>query len=53
MPEVELPNPEELEELRERSFTRRAALLTTVYAVTRGRSSTPRWPPLWSASRWG
>jgi hypothetical protein len=33
MPEVELPNPEELEELREKSFTRRAALLTTVYAV--------------------
>ena len=33
MPEVELPNPEELEELREKSFTRRTALLTAVYAV--------------------
>ena len=33
MPEVELPNPEELEELREKAFTRRTALLTAVYAV--------------------
>jgi hypothetical protein len=33
MPEVELPNAQELEELREKSFTRRTALLTAVYAV--------------------
>ena len=33
MPEVELPKPDELEELREKSFTRRTALLTAVYAV--------------------
>ncbi len=33
MPEVELPKPEELEELREKAFTRRTALLTAVYAV--------------------
>ncbi len=33
MPEVELPNAEELEELREKAFTRRTALLTAVYAV--------------------
>ncbi len=33
MPEVELPNPEELEELRDKAFTRRTALLTAVYAV--------------------
>ena len=33
MPEVELPNPEELEELRNKTFTRRVALTTAVYAV--------------------
>ncbi len=33
MSEVELPKPEELEELREKAFTRRTALLTAVYAV--------------------
>jgi hypothetical protein len=31
--EVELPNPEELEEWRDRSFSRRIALVTAVYAV--------------------
>jgi len=33
MPEVELPNPEELEEKAERAFSRRVALVTAVYAV--------------------
>ena len=33
MAEVELPNPEELEEKAERSFSRRVALVTAVYAV--------------------
>jgi hypothetical protein len=33
MPEVELPNPEELEELKNKSFTRRVAITTAVYAV--------------------
>lgn len=33
MPEVEIPNPEELEELKNRTFTRRVALTTAVYAV--------------------
>jgi hypothetical protein len=33
MPEVELPNPEELEEQREKSFTRRVALATAFFAV--------------------
>lgn len=33
MPEVELPDPEELEELKNKSFTRRVALTTAVYAV--------------------
>ncbi len=33
MPEVELPNPEELKERAERSFSRRVALVTAVYAV--------------------
>jgi hypothetical protein len=33
MAEVELPNPQELEELREKSFTRRTALVTALYAV--------------------
>jgi len=31
--EVELPNPEELEERRDKSFSRRIALVTAVYAV--------------------
>jgi hypothetical protein len=31
--EVELPNPQELEEIRETSFTRRTALVTALYAV--------------------
>ncbi len=33
MPEIELPNPHELEERREKSFTRRVALVTSLYAV--------------------
>lgn len=33
MPEIELPNPHELEERREKTFTRRVALVTAVYAV--------------------
>jgi len=33
MSEVELPNPEELEEHREKSFTRRVALTTAIFAV--------------------
>ena len=33
MAEVELPNPQELEEMREKSFTRRTALVTALYAV--------------------
>ena len=33
MAEVELPNPEELEELSNKTFTRRVALTTAVYAV--------------------
>ena len=33
MAEIELPNPEELEELREKAFTRRTALVTALYAV--------------------
>jgi len=33
VPEIELPNPHELEERREKSFTRRVALVTSVYAV--------------------
>jgi len=33
VPEVELPNPEELEERRDKSFSRRVALTTAVYAV--------------------
>jgi len=31
--EVELPNPEELEERRDKSFSRRVALTTAIYAV--------------------
>ncbi len=33
MEEVELPNPEELEERREKGFTRRVALTTAIFAV--------------------
>ena len=33
MPEVELPNPEELEERRDKAFSRRVALTTAVYAA--------------------
>ena len=33
MPEVELPDPEELEERRDKAFSRRVALTTAVYAV--------------------
>lgn len=33
MAELELPNPQELEERREKRFTRRVALVTAVYAV--------------------
>ena len=33
MAEIELPNPEELEERRDKSFSRRIALVTAVYAV--------------------
>jgi hypothetical protein len=33
MPEIELPKPDELEELKAKSFTRRVALTTAFYAV--------------------
>ena len=33
MPELELPNPEELEERRDKHFSRRVALTTAIYAV--------------------
>jgi hypothetical protein len=33
VPEVELPDPEELEERRDTSFSRRVALVTAIYAV--------------------
>ena len=33
MPEIELPNPDELQERAEQSFTRRIALVTAIYAV--------------------
>ena len=33
MPEVELPDPEELEEFKNKAFTRRVAMTTAVYAV--------------------
>ena len=33
MAEVELPNPDELEERRDKSFSRRVALTTAIYAV--------------------
>ena len=33
MSEIELPNPEELEEIKAKAFTRRVALTTAIYAV--------------------
>jgi hypothetical protein len=33
MAEVELPNPKELEEIKEKGFTKRVALITAVFAV--------------------
>jgi len=33
MADIEIPNPEELEELREKGFTRRVALTTALFAV--------------------
>lgn len=33
MPEVELPDPEELEEIKSKTFTRRVALTTAIFAV--------------------
>ncbi|HXZ35645.1 MAG TPA: hypothetical protein VEL68_06480 [Thermodesulfobacteriota bacterium] len=33
MAEVELPNPHELEEVKEKGFTRRVAMITAVFAV--------------------
>jgi len=33
MPEVELPNPEELEEMKGKRFTKRVALTTAIFAV--------------------
>ena len=33
MPEVELPNPKELEEIKNQTFTRRVAITTAIYAV--------------------
>jgi hypothetical protein len=33
MAEVELPNPEELKEIREKSFTKKTALITAVFAM--------------------
>jgi uncharacterized protein DUF4337 len=33
MPEVELPNPKELQEVKEKHFERRVALTTAIYAV--------------------
>ena len=33
MPEIELPNPEELEEIKNKAFTRWVAITTAVYAV--------------------
>ncbi len=33
MSEVEIPNPEELEEIKNKAFTRRVAITTAVYAV--------------------
>lgn len=33
MAEIELPNPEELEELKSKTFTKRVALMTAIFAV--------------------
>lgn len=33
MAEVEIPNPEELEELKAKQFTKRVALTTAIFAV--------------------
>ncbi len=33
MPEIEIPDPEELEEIKAKAFTRRVALTTAIYAV--------------------
>jgi len=33
VPEVELPNPHELQEIKEKKFTRRVAMVTAVFAV--------------------
>jgi Domain of unknown function (DUF4337) len=33
MPEMEIPNPDELEEIRNKGFTRRVAITTAIYAV--------------------
>lgn len=33
MPEVELPRPEELEEIKAKQFSRRVALCTAIFAV--------------------
>lgn len=33
MSEVELPNPHELQEMKEKEFTRRVALITAIFAV--------------------
>ena len=33
MADIEVPNPEELEELRAKGFTRRVALTTALFAV--------------------
>lgn len=33
MPEMELPHPEELEEIKSKGFTRRVAITTAIYAV--------------------
>jgi Domain of unknown function (DUF4337) len=33
MPDIELPNPDDLEELKARTFTRRVALTTAIYAL--------------------
>ncbi len=33
MPEVELPNPKELQEIKGRRFEKRVALITAIFAV--------------------
>ena len=39
MPEVELPNPKELEEMKEKGFPKRVALITAIFAVILALSS--------------